>query len=64
MKMDPMEHLKKQNQYALNLSLKFDFVFINFRNQDMVPNEAPECILMERMTTLKENLNNLYFVVF
>ena len=63
MKMDPMEHLKKQNKYALNLSLKFDFVFINFRNQDMVPNEAPECILMERMTTLKENLNNLYFVV-
>ena len=59
-----MEHLKKQNKYALNLSLKFNFVFINFRNQDMVPNEAPECILMERMTTLKENLNNLYFVVF
>ena len=32
MDMDPVEHIKKQNKYVLNVFVKFDFVFINYWN--------------------------------
>ena len=37
MELDPIGHIKKQNEYVLNLFVKFDFVFINNWNQEMVP---------------------------